>query len=319
MRLLSNLAEEYAEWRRSLNFSAGTLRLQGRSIDTFIQWLEVTHKVRTSEQLTGRHLIEWQKHIARQKNGKGQPLKPGTVNNKIVAVSGYLNHLVSLGHVPRQLLKALRYVKAPKRLPGNVLSHEEVKQLLESIPAGTPRGFRDRAMMELLYSTGIRVGELLGVNVGDVDFRNATMMVTGKGDKQRVVPIGATALRFLESYVRAVRPFLVKDPAEDALFLNFKGKRVPHRSFLGTVHSLAERAGLKGKVTPHTFRRSCTTELIRGGANMFHVKDLLGHESLDTIQSYAKLTILDLKKTVQRCHPREREDRGDTVSGPQNG
>ena len=140
-------------------------------------------------------------------------------------------------------------------------------------------------MLEVLYSTGIRVGELLGLNVTDVDLDNATAVVLGKGNKQRVVPIGKTALRLLESYLKAVRPFLLSRADEPALFLNHAGQRMPY----------------------HTFRRSCTTELIRAGANLYHVKELLGHEDLETLKHYTKLTIEDLKATHARCHPREQE------------
>jgi site-specific recombinase XerD len=161
-------------------------------------------------------------------------------------------------------------------------------------------------MLELLYSTGLRVSEMLGLNITDVDFTHATAIVLGKGNKQRVVPIGKTALRLTQSYLKAVRPFLVRDHGQVALFLDRFGKPMPYATFLRRVHRYTAQAGLDINVTPHTFRRSCTTELIRGGANLYHVKELLGHETLDTLKHYAKLTINDLKATHHKCHPRER-------------
>jgi integrase/recombinase XerD len=140
-----------------------------------------------------------------------------------------------------------------------------------------------------------------------VDFGNATAKVLGKGRKERIVPVGRTALQYLEGYIRAVRPMAVGTSGERAIFVNGGGKRFPYYTFLRLLHVTARRAGLPANVTPHTFRRSCTTELLRGGANMYHVKELLGHESLDTLKHYAKLTINDLKKEHQRCHPRELE------------
>jgi integrase/recombinase XerD len=163
-------------------------------------------------------------------------------------------------------------------------------------------------MIELLYSSGLRSAELLGLDVGDVDFEQATAIVTGKGSKQRVVPIGRTALRFLESYLKAMRPFMVRNPAERAMFLNRQGGRLRYNAFCQIVATCAGGSGVeKVRITAHTFRRSCATELLRGGANMYHVKDLLGHESLNTLRHYAKLTIVDLKKEHRRCHPRERD------------
>ena len=111
----------------------------------------------------------------------------------------------------------------------------------------------------------------------------------------------------MEGYLKAVRPLQAGMSGEAALFVNGSGRRFPYHTFLRLLHATARRAGLPANVTPHTFRRSCATELLRGGANMYHVKELLGHESLDTLKHYAKLTILDLKKEHARCHPREKD------------
>ncbi|MGH7945854.1 MAG: tyrosine-type recombinase/integrase [Opitutaceae bacterium] len=183
------------------------------------------------------------------------------------------------------------------------LPHAQVKKLSAKIDTTSAEGFRDRAVLELLYSAGLRAAELLGLDVADVDLANATAIVMGKGRKQRVVPIGKTALRLLESYLRGVRPFLVRDANERALWLNHAGQRLRYAVLLRRVHEHADRLDLPVTVTPHTFRRSCTTELIRGGANLWHVKELLGHEHLDTLQHYAKLTIADLKEDAREVPP----------------
>ncbi len=129
----------------------------------------------------------------------------------------------------------------------------------------------------------------------------------GKGRKQRVVPFGSTAARFLEVYIKAIRPYLLRDAIESALFLDTQGRRMPYHTLRRIVHACSHAAGLDITVTPHTLRRSCTTELLRSGANMYHVKELLGHESLDTLKHYTRLTITDLKRTHRKCHPRERD------------
>jgi integrase/recombinase XerD len=217
-----------------------------------------------------------------------------------------LRYLAGRGLISTALAEAPVYVKEPKLLPSSVLNHAQVKQVLKGVDTTNAAGYRDRAMLELAYSSGLRAGELLGLNVADVNLTEATAIVLGKGEKQRVVPIGKTAVRLVESYVRAVRPFLVRDPQETALFLDRNGQRLPYHRFLQMVHRYADKHELDVRVTPHTFRRSCTTELIRGGANLYHVKELLGHETLDTLKHYVKLTIDDLKKTHEKCHPRER-------------
>jgi integrase/recombinase XerD len=202
----------------------------------------------------------------------------------------------------------LPLLREPRNLPGSVLTHSQVKKMLARIPTDNSEGYRNRTMLELLYSTAIRAKELLGLDVGDLDLKHGTALIHGKGNKERLVPIGTTAIRYLETYFKAVRPFLLRNKKEKALFLNRRGVRVTYEPFRSMVVSSAQNAGFEN-ITAHTFRRSCATELIRNGANMYHVKELLGHESLDTLRHYAKLTINDLKKTHRKCHPREKENK----------
>ena len=306
MMTLDVLLKDYQDWRKSLNLSSKTLAKDRYGLRPFILFLETTYQIRSPDQISISHLNEWQKHIAGMTTKEGHPLKPRTINTYIEGVRGFLSWLASHGHVRKDFPEAVRYVKKPVRLPGSILSHEKMMNLLSHIPTTDLLGYRDRAMLELLYTTGVRAAELLGLNTYDVDVKNRSMMVTGKGDKQRVVPIGRSALRYLETYIKAIRPYLLKDPEERALFLTKRGSRLYYRAFLKCVHIHSRRVGYYD-VSPHTFRRSCTTELIRGGANMYHVKELLGHESLDTLRHYTKLTIIDLKKTHEKCHPREQD------------
>ncbi len=235
-------------------------------------------------------------------------MKAQTLNLYIINARGFLEYLAARGIVPVPLASALECVKAPRLLPQGVLTHAQARKLLGRVETSTPEGCRNRAMIELLYSSGLRSAELLRLDVGDVDFEQATAIVTGKGSKQRVVPIGRTALRCLESYLKAMRPFMVRNQAERAMFLNRQGVRLRYNAFCQVVATCASGSGVgKVRITAHTFRRSCATELLRGGANMYHVKELLGHESLETLKHYAKLTITDLKKEHRRCHPREKE------------
>jgi site-specific recombinase XerD len=307
MKPLDAWLADYLQHGRALGRSPVHLRVARFQALAFLRWLRDAHQVATADRLRREHLDAWTKHLAARRTAKGLPLKPASVNKQIESARGLLRWLAVRGVVPSALADALVYVQEPQLLPTSVLPHAQVKKLAARIDTTSAEGFRDRAMLELLYSSGVRAAELLGLDVADVDLANATALVLGKGRKQRVVPIGKTALRFLESYLRGVRPFLVRDPAERALWLTRTGQRLPYHTLLKRIHRHADRLALPVTVTPHTFRRSCTTELIRGGANLWHVKELLGHENLDTLQHYAKLTIADLKKTHARCHPRERE------------
>lgn len=306
MKTLADLLETYTDHLRAVGMSANTVRGSVYNVRSFLRWLSVHHQIHTADRLRRSMCDDWQKHLSAWRTTKGRPLKPRSINKQVECVRGFLKHLVRQGYVQAALVESLQYVKEPKTLPTSVLTHAQVKKLLGVIDTGSPEGYRDRTMLEVLYSTGIRVGELMGLNVEDVDYHNRTMIVTGKGDKQRVVPVGKTALRYLESYTKAVRSFLLRDCGEKALFLDHNGHRLKHYIVARRLARYADRARLDVHVTPHTFRRSCTTELIRSGANLYHVKELLGHESLDTVRHYAKLTIADLKETHAKCHPRER-------------
>ena len=292
---------------RALGRSPAQLRTVRFQALVFLRWLRDAHAVTTADRLRREHLDAWTKHLAARRTAKGLPLKPSSVNRQIESVRGLLHWLGVRGVVSAALVDALAYVQEPQLLPTSILPHAQVKKLSAKIDTTSAEGFRDRAVLELLYSSGLRASELCGLDVADVDLDHATALVMGKGNKQRVVPIGKTALRLLESYLRGIRPFLVRDPSERALWLNADGGRLRYHTLWRRVHRQVGRLALPVAVTPHTFRRSCTTELIRGGANLWHVKELLGHEHLDTLQHYAKLTIADLKKTHAKCHPRERE------------
>ena len=308
MKTLAHQLADYLDYKRALNFSEATCDTIRRNCAAFFRWLAGQYEVTSCDQLRKTQLERWQKHMAARQTRKGTPLKARSINKAVESVRGFLKYLAFHGHVPKTLLDALQYVKEPQMLPGSVLTHAEVRKLLKRMDTTTPEGHSDRTMLELLYSSGIRVGELLALDVESVDLAYAAATVTGKGKKERVVPIGKTALRYLESYIVAVRPFLLRDPTERALFVH-RGKRIGYQRLLRMIHAAAVRVGIDKQVSPHTFRRSCTTELIRSGANMYHVKELLGHESLATLKHYAMLTILDLKRTHAKCHPREREER----------
>jgi len=233
-------------------------------------------------------------------------LKPSSINNQVAAVHGFLELAAKRGHVSPHLVDAISYVKKPQLLPTSVLEHKEVRALLAGIDTTTILGQRDRTILELLYSAGIRRAELLGLDLRDVDLGNAVVRVMGKGQKERMVPVGRTALRFLGSYIKAVRPVWKGSNQTEALFLSARGNRLSESALRSVVDRHCSTASVR--VTPHTFRRSCTTVMIRSNANLYHVKDMLGHESLETLKPYTKLTIQDLKKTHARCHPRERDE-----------
>ncbi len=310
MNSLAAHLEEFLAHCASLNRSRHTVRMLRHGLGHTLRWLESAHGVTMPAQLTVQRLEGWSRHVAQRCSTlTGLPLKPTSVCKQLDSDRSFLKWLEKRGVIPAGLHDAIPQIKLPALLPTSVLPHADVVRLLGRVDSSSPTGIQLRAMLELLYSSGIRPDELLGLDTGNVDLPNRVARVFGKGQKERVVPFGNTARRFLESYLRGVRPLLVCEPATAAVWLDRNGRRMPYYTFRRKLVGLVRDLNLPDHITSYTFRRSCATELVRGGANLWHVKDLLGHEKLDTLKHYTKLTAVDLKKTHARYHPREREPR----------
>lgn len=309
IKTLRNLLDEFLMHGRARNLRPRTIESYRLEIGRFLDWLESAHGVLTGDRLRRSHLDAWLRHLNMHRTRSGLPMTVRTVSMRIAVVRAFLKHLALRSCISRALPEVLVSPRQPQTLPVNVLTHAQTRKLLSSVRTDTPQGVRDRAILELLYSSGLRSCEIIALDVGDVNLHEGTAKVTGKGGKERIVPIGRSALRWVETYIRAVRPFVTRDdPGEQAVFISYQGERLQYGGLRRMVHVYADRLGFDVNVTPHTFRRSCTTELIRGGANMYHVKELLGHESLEMLKPYTRLTIRDLKKTHEKTHPREHDD-----------
>jgi integrase/recombinase XerD len=194
----------------------------------------------------------------------------------------------------------------PRRLP-KALSVERVTRLLEACRLDDPLGLRDRALLELLYSTGARISEAVGLAVDDVDADTRSVLLSGKGGKPRLVPVGRPALAALDAYLVRARPGLAaRGRGGPALFLNARGGRLSRQSAWQVLQDAAERAGITAGVSPHTLRHSFATHLLEGGADVRVVQELLGHASVTTTQIYTMVTVHALREVWAEAHPRAR-------------
>ncbi len=201
---------------------------------------------------------------------------------------------------PSALLESPRLgIKLP-----DVLSEAEMEQLLMSVDLSDPLGQRNRAILETLYACGLRVSELVNLKLSDLHFKEDIIRVTGKGNKQRLIPIGRGAKKHLTIYIKQIRPFLqpVKE-AENIVFLNRRGKAMSRQMVFLLIKKQAERAGIRKNISPHTFRHSFATHLIRRGADLRAVQEMLGHVSISTTEIYTHLNDNDLKETIRKFHP----------------
>ncbi|WP_127783754.1 site-specific tyrosine recombinase XerD [Rhodococcus sp. X156] len=236
------------------------------------------------------------------------PLAASSAARALVAARGLHRFAASEGITTVDVAREVRPPSGPKRLP-KALAVDQVLALLDAASgsgeAAGPRQLRDRALLELLYSTGARISEAVGLDVDDVDTESRTVVLAGKGGKQRLVPVGRPALDALQSYLVRGRPALISR-AGPALFLNARGGRLSRQSAWQVLQTAAERAGITTDVSPHTLRHSFATHLLDGGADVRVVQELLGHASVTTTQVYTMVTVDGLREVWAGAHPRAR-------------
>lgn len=229
---------------------------------------------------------------------------PATVSRTIVSIRAFCQFLVKEGLLAQDPSLHMETPKLEKRLP-KVLSVEEVGRLLETPETTAVSGKRDKAMLELLYATGIRVSELISLNVTDVNTEMGFIHCTGKGSKERIIPLGQIAAFYLGEYTSEVRPKLLRQSkAEEALFINHLGTRLTRQGFWKIIKRCAREAGIDIEITPHTLRHSFATHLLENGADLRAVQEMLGHADISTTQVYTHVTKSKTKDVYNRTHPR---------------
>ncbi len=233
-----------------------------------------------------------------------------TVARKVAATKSFFGFLTSDGVVEEDPTADLDSPKAKKRLP-KTLSRRAVERLLEApMKNRSPddhKGLRDRAMLELLYATGMRVSELVSLNVDDVTLAGASVRCLGKGDEERILPLYHKAVAALEAYLETGRPQYAKNPEVEALFLNPRGTRLTRQGLWLIIKGYVEETGLSKEATPHTLRHSFARHLLDGGAGLRALQHLLGHSNISTTQVYTHISGDRLRETYDKAHPRARE------------
>ena len=222
---------------------------------------------------------------------------------KVASAKSLFAFLIEEGVVDTDPMDNVSSPKLGRSLP-DTLTVDEVDALLSAPTGDSPAADRDRAMLELLYASGIRVGELVSLNLDDISLDQGAIRCFGKGSKERMVPIHDRATDVLRAYLGRGRPALAKAQSGAALFLNSRGKRLSRQGFWLVLKGWAEQSGIRKRVTPHTLRHSFATHLLRGGAPLRHVQELLGHASITTTQVYTHLTSEHVRTEYAKAHPR---------------
>lgn len=233
-----------------------------------------------------------------------------TIARKLATLRSFYKFLVKRNQVTSNPVAVVKTPKQDKRLP-KFLEYEEVKRLLETPPMDNWLGARDRAILETLYSTGVRVSELVALNMDDIDFLGEVIHVKGKGKKERITPIGSSALQVIQHYMEFRNKRAQSNDNFDpkVLFVNKHGRRLSTRSVRRKMDKYLKIAGLDPLISPHTLRHSFATHMLNNGADLRSVQELLGHQSLSTTQIYTHLTTKKLKDVYENAHPRDNMDR----------
>ncbi|MCL2166387.1 MAG: site-specific tyrosine recombinase XerD [Clostridiales bacterium] len=238
-------------------------------------------------------------HQLRNKN-----LKAATISRKLSSLRGFFQYLKKEKLVETNPVALLDSPEKEESLP-KALSDKEISQILESmIPPRDPLDIRDLAMLELLYASGLRVSELVNLRLRDLDLDAGYLRCIGKGDKERIVPVGDKAIDAIRNYITVFRPLLLKDTAERALFVNRRGKAMSRQWLWRILKERVRKAGITTVVSPHTFRHSFATNLLIGGADLRSVQELLGHADVSTTQIYTHVTDQRLREAYRKSHPR---------------
>jgi integrase/recombinase XerC len=301
---LEDLIQQYADHlRNERNVSVHTLRNYLSDLAQFQQFLvERKLALGDKEKIDARRVDI---HVARAYLASlAKSRKKSSLGRKLAALKGFFRYLVATRQIDQDPLLSMHSPKQEKPLP-KFLSVDDVFQLLGGIKVESALDVRDSATLEVFYSTGIRVSELVGLNWSDVDFQLGIIRVFGKGSKERIVPIGEVALRSLRNYSEEVRKrWKLSCKGDTAVFLNNRGGRITTRSVARLVEKHLRAAGIPVKMGPHGLRHTFATHLLNSGADLRVIQELLGHASLSTTQRYTHLNLDQLTAVYDKAHPR---------------
>jgi integrase/recombinase XerD len=256
-------------------------------------------------------VIAYVEHLKAARDDDDRPrYAPSSIARSLVAVRSFHRFCVDEGFGSADPSEEIGAPRVPQGIP-KALSEQEVDALLGAVPGDDPRALRDRAILETLYATGVRISELIGLDRRDLDLEDGLVRVLGKGSKERVVPVGGSARTALTVYLDRGRPVLAASArrarsAGEAVFLNARGGRITRQGCWKIVRAAGERAGLGGRLSPHVLRHSCATHMLEHGADIRVVQELLGHASLSTTQIYTKVSPERLRAVYDAAHPRAR-------------
>lgn len=316
---------DFIDWTQAMQFSPTTLKNRRIEMGYFIDWCE-ERSVNTPHDVTRAMLERYRQHIfTHRRKTDGLPLSVQTQGKRLITVRMFFKWMAKNHHLLFNPASEIELPRKETRLPRNVLTVAEIAQILNAVDVdeASGLGIRDRAMLESLYSTGMRRAELAGLDTSDIDAERGTVLVRlGKGKKDRMVPIGERALAWIARYVQDVRPRYLDDDNEPALFLSKHYERVSAKQLSGIAKKAIDRANLErvqasGPLNSscHLFRHACATHMLENGADIRFIQALLGHAELTTTEVYTRVAIVKLKEVHEATHPARLQARSAAQGG----
>ena len=294
----------YLKHLRILGRSRYTIKGARYELKKLVTFLE-QESTPTLDNLTIDILCEYQQELAFKISVKGKLLSLRTQAQSLGTIKAFTRFLKEKEYVIADPGKAIQLPKKPNRLPKVILNTSEIKKLMEATSIRTNKGYRNRVILEILYDTAIRRSEIAGIKINSLDLNSGFILVHGKGDKDRVVPLSQRVCRLVENYIVMVRPEYLQKKDTGYLILNRWGQKMDPNGIWAVVKRCTHLAGIKKNVSTHTFRHSCATHMLKNGAPIRHLQEMLGHESLESTQIYTRVTINDLKEIHAKYHPGE--------------
>ena len=290
--------QSYLKIERGL--SENSISNYALDINKLITWLDESTIQTTAIEIKPEVLQEFIYSIAKEVNPRSQ-------SRIISGLKGFFNYLIFENYRETNPLELIESPKIGRKLP-DTLAIEEIDQLIKAIDLSSAQGERNRAMLETLYGCGLRVSELTSLKISDLFFKEGFIKITGKGDKQRFVPIGDTTIKYIELYRKEVRVHQKIAPkAQDTLFLNRRGNQLTRAMIFTIIKQLVEKTGIDKVISPHTFRHSFATHLLENGADLRAIQQMLGHQSITTTEIYTHIETSFLQETIAKFHPRKDE------------
>jgi len=310
---METLLKSWAEWIEAQGFAPGSVKDHRQKLQGFLEFLNSKDSGRPKGSASlvlecdRKTLSAYQSHLFEMVSKKtGKKLSCNSQINRLTVLKNFYRFLHQTGRIARTPAEIIVLPRHPKLIPPVLLKSREMKKLLETPDLGNPLGFRDRTIMEVFFATGMRLTELTSSAVEDLNFEESLIHIKhGKGQKQRLVPMGEVAKNWLQEYLENVRPILAKKSDTQAVFLNRFARRIDKNGWQKKLTEYVKAAGIRKSFTTHCFRHQLATAMLERGADTRHIQEILGHETLKTTQRYLHVVKAELKRIHAKSHPRE--------------